>query len=47
MTEVLWDGKPLKKLELFTAGEDGQFLWLRGTFKDGIKKDSLYLRGTT
>jgi len=47
MTDILWDGKKLVRLEIHEAGEDGEFVWFRGTFKDGTKKDTLYLKGTT
>jgi len=47
MTDIFWDGKPLKKLEIHEAGEGGEFLWLRGILENGEKKDSLYLKGTT
>ena len=44
MTEVLWDGKRLVRLEIHET-ESG-LVWLRGTFEDGTYRDSLYLKGT-
>ena len=44
MTEVLWDGKPLKRLEIHET-ESG-LVWFRGTFMDDTYRDSLYLKGT-
>ena len=45
MTELLLNGKKLKKIEFHTSGEDGEFLWISFETEDGEKWNSYYFKG--
>jgi len=47
MTEIVWDGKKVKKLEIHSTGEDGEHIWFRGPFEDDTTEESYLLRGGT
>jgi len=45
MTDVSWDGQPLRTLEIHQMGEDGDFVWFRGVTETGVKLETMYLKG--
>ena len=45
MTEILFDGKPVKKLNIVPWGEDGDFIWLDVELEDGEKRQTAYFKG--
>jgi hypothetical protein len=46
LTEIIMDGEPVERLEIYITGENGELMWMRGITKTGKKIETLYMKGT-
>jgi len=45
MTEILLDGKAVKKIHFHVTGLDGEFLWIHFELENGEAYDTYHFKG--